>query len=587
MRIIPLIYTLSVLALPLAAQQSSDAIAPEIRTALATKATGAPVQADNWMVVAANPLAVQSGARVLRDGGTAADAMVAVQSVLGLVEPQSSGLGGGAFLVWYDGATGAITTLDGRETAPMAATPTLFHDGTGTPLKFYDAVVGGLSVGTPGTPALMAAAQTRWGKLAWSDLFSEAISLADSGFTVSPRLAAMVKYDQKRLSRFPRTAAYLLPDGKPVTAGEILDNTAYATSLRALSKHGIKAFYTGAIAKGIVDTVQNAPGNPGVLSMGDLRHYRVKERAAICAPYRSYEVCGMGPPSSGALSIGQILGLLNPFDLAALGANSPESWRLIGDASRLAFADRGQYIADSDFVPMPTKGLIDPAYLASRSALLRRDTALPEVAPGNPPFDHALNWSPDDSLELPSTSHISIVDRFGNALSMTTTIENAFGSRLITPGGYFLNNELTDFSFRTHREGVPIANRLEPGKRPRSSMAPTIVLKDGKPVMVLGSPGGSRIIGYVAKTIIAHLDWNLNIQAAIDLPHLINRFGIYDLESGAVAETMTKPLAEALMSWDFEVKLRNLNSGIHAISLSLGQLSGGADHRREGIAIGE
>jgi len=587
MRVFTLIYTLTVLAMPSFAQQSSDAVAPEISTALATKASGTPVKADNWMVVAANPLAVQSGARVLRAGGTAADAMVAVQSVLGLVEPQSSGLGGGAFLVWYDGKTGDITTLDGRETAPMAATPTLFQDRTGAPLKFFDAVVGGLSVGTPGTPALMATAQRRWGKLAWSDLFSEAISLADTGFPVSPRLAAMVSYDQKRLSRFPKTAAYLLPTGNPVKAGELLDNPAYAASLRALSEQGAKAFYTGKIAQGIVDTVQNATGNPGVLSMADLRQYTIKERAAICAPYRGYEVCGMGPPSSGALSVGQILGLLNPFDLAKLGATAPESWRLIGDASRLAFADRGRYMADSDFVPMPTKGLIDPAYLASRSALLMRDTALEKVAAGNPPFDHALNLSPDDSLELPSTSHISIVDRFGNALSMTTTIENAFGSRLITPGGYFLNNELTDFSFRTHRDGVPIANRLEPGKRPRSSMAPTIVLKDGKPVMVVGSPGGSRIIGYVAKTIIAHLDWNLDIQAAIDFPHLINRFGTYDLEAGTTAETITNPLAKALLSLGFEVKSRNLNSGLHAISLSAGQLSGGADHRREGIAIGD
>ena len=276
-----------------------------------------------------------------------------------------------------------------------------------------------------------------------------------------PRHAAVVSYDQKRLNRFPSTAAYLLPDSKPVKAGDTLHNPAYAASLRTLGGQGAKAFYTGAIAQGIVDTVQKAPGNPGVLSLGDLRHYAVKERVAVCAPYRSYEVCGMGPPSSGALTVGQILGLLTPYDLGALGVTAAESWRLIGDASRLAFADRSRYMADSEFVPMPTKGLTDPAYLASRSALLEGDTALKEVTAGDPPFDHALNWSPDDSIELPSTSHISIVDRYGNALSMATTIENAFGSRLITPGGYFLNNELTDFSFRTHRDGVPIANRLD------------------------------------------------------------------------------------------------------------------------------
>ena len=572
-----------VLALPLGAQEAADAVAPEAATSLEAKAAGSPVRADNWMVAAANPLAVQAGARVLRDGGSAADAMVAVQAVLGLVEPQSSGLGGGAFLVWYDAASGQVTTLDGRETAPFAVTPTLFQDENGEPLKFFDAVVGGLSVGTPGTPALMEAAHQRWGKSDWASLFTEATELAENGFTVSPRLAGLVENDAERLSTFPATSAYFLPGGTPIAEGDTLVNKAYAETLRIIASDGAAAFYDGPIADGIVQTVQNAEGNPGVLAQQDLSIYAIKERAPVCVTYRAHDVCGMGPPSSGALTVGQILGMLESYDLAALGAENPESWRLIGDASRLAFADRGRYMADSDFVPMPTQGLVDPDYLSNRAALLGGDDALPEVSAGSPAFDHALLFADDTSLELPSTSHISIVDAQGNALSMTTTIENGFGSRLMAPGGFLLNNELTDFSFRTHTDGVPIANRVEPGKRPRSSMSPTIVMQDGAPVMVVGSPGGSRIIGYVAKTIIAHLDWGMDVQAAVAMPHLVNRFGTYDVEEGTSAEA----LAEPLTALGYEVNARALTSGLHAIAIGADGLEGGADPRREGIAIGE
>ena len=572
-----------VLALPLGAQEAADAVAPEAATSLEAKAAGSPVRADNWMVAAANPLAVQAGARVLRDGGSAADAMVAVQAVLGLVEPQSSGLGGGAFLVWYDAASGQVTTLDGRETAPLAVTPTLFQDENGEPLKFFDAVVGGLSVGTPGTPALMEAAHQRWGKSDWASLFTEATELAENGFTVSPRLAGLVENDAERLSTFPATSAYFLPGGTPIAEGDTLVNKAYAETLRIIASDGAAAFYDGPIADGIVQTVQNAEGNPGVLAQQDLSIYAIKERAPVCITYRAHDVCGMGPPSSGALTVGQILGMLESYDLAAWGAENPESWRLIGDASRLAFADRGRYMADSDFVPMPTQGLVDPDYLSNRAALLGGDDALPEVSAGSPAFDHALLFADDTSLELPSTSHISIVDAQGNALSMTTTIENGFGSRLMAPGGFLLNNELTDFSFRTHTDGVPIANRVEPGKRPRSSMSPTIVMQDGAPVMVVGSPGGSRIIGYVAKTIIAHLDWGMDVQAAVAMPHLVNRFGTYDVEEGTSAEA----LAEPLTTLGYEVNARALTSGLHAIAIGADGLEGGADPRREGIAIGE
>ena len=579
-----------------AAQQSTDATAPEgaapvgfptldgaALEAWTTKASGAPVSAPNWMVAAANPLAVEAGAEVLAQGGTAADAMVAVQAVLGLVEPQSSGLGGGAFLVWYDAASGEVTTLDGRETAPLAATPRLFQDDAGEPLKFWDAVVGGRSVGTPGTPALMEAAHGRWGSQPWDALLQPAIDLATDGFTVSPRLAALVAADieKGRLNRFPTTFEYFAPGGTAVAAGDTLVNAPYAETLQALAEGGAAAFYTGPIATDIVATVQGAEGNPGVLSETDLAIYSVKERTPVCVSYRAHDVCGMGPPSSGALTVGQILGVLDSYDLGSLGPNSAEAWRLIGDASRLAFADRGRYMADSDFVPVPTTGLVDPAYLAERGAVLQGENALTEVAAGAPTFDHALLWADDESLELPSTSHISIVDAAGNALSMTTTIENGFGSRLMVRG-FLLNNELTDFSFRSHSEGLPIANRVAPGKRPRSSMSPTIVLKDGALKMVVGSPGGSRIIGYVAKTIIAHLDWGLDAQAAVSLPHAVNRFGTYDLEAGTEAEAMSAEL-EAM---GYEVNVRDLTSGLHAIVVGDG-LSGGADPRREGIALGQ
>ncbi len=573
------------LTFPALAEQAADAIALETASAQAAKGAGTPVEAKTWMVAAANPLAVQAGAKILEAGGSAADAMVAVQAVLGLVEPQSSGLGGGAFLVWYDAGTGEITTLDGRETAPMAATPRLFQDAAGAPLKFFDAVVGGLSVGTPGTPALMAQAHKRWGRSDWASLFEDAIRLGDEGFAVSPRLASLVASDVERLSRFPRTAAYFVPEGTPIAEGDLLKNEAYADTLSRIAGEGVQVFYKGEIAQGIIDTVQNASGNPGVLALRDLENYEVKQRAAVCATYKAHDVCGMGPPSSGALTVGQILGMLDQFDLAALGAENPQAWRLIGDASRLAFADRGRYIADSDFVPVPTEGLVDPAYLKSRAELLNTDggMALQEVAPGAPAFDHALLWADDQSLELPSTSHISIVDAEGNALSMTTTIENGFGSRLMAPGGFLLNNELTDFSFRTHVDGVPIANRVEPGKRPRSSMAPTIVLKDGSPVLVVGSPGGSRIIGYVAKTIIAHLDWGMDVQQAVALPHLVNRFGAYDMEEG----TSATQLSDSLTDLGYELNTRALTSGLHAISIHDSGLRGGADPRREGIALGD
>lgn len=587
-----LIYAVSafcVVAPMASAQQATDEVAPESGTPTVSPAdidlvgeTASGIKSKNWMIATANPLASETGAAILRNGGNAIDAMVAVQLMLGLVEPQSSGLGGGAFLVYWDATNKRLTTFDGRETTPMAATPTLFQDENGEPLKFFDAVVGGRSVGVPGTPMLLEAVHGRYGSMPWATLFDSAINLADTGFEVSPRLASSIAKDQERLSRFEHTKAYFFrEDGTPLQAGDNLANVNYANTLRMLSQQGTEAFYKGDLAQEIVKTVQTAPGNPGVLTMDDLAAYRIKERTPICVTYRGYDVCGMGPPSSGALTVGQILGTLRAYDLKGLGPNSAQAWRLIGDASRLAFADRGRYMADSDFVPMPTKGLIADGYLANRGVLLR-ENRLEEVTPGKPEFDHALYQADDDSIELPSTSHFVIRDRAGNVVSMTTTIENGFGSRLMA-GGFLLNNELTDFSFRSHAKGYPIANRVEPGKRPRSSMSPTMVMRNGLPYMAVGSPGGSRIIGYVAKTLIAHIDWGLSLQSAINMPHLINRFGTYDLEAGTAAEN----LASALEALGYTVSVRDLNSGLHGIVINDDRLIGGADPRREGTVIGE
>lgn len=576
---------------PASAQQAADTVAPEAGTDATSDAPvsidlvgteAANVRSRNWMIATANPIASEAGATILRNGGNAIDAMVAVQLSLGLVEPQSSGIGGGAFLVYWDAENSRLTTFDGRETAPMSATPTLFQDADGNPLKFFDAVVGGRSVGVPGTPKLLEAVHGRYGSMPWATLFDGAIGIAEMGFAVSPRLAALIEADKDRLSRFEDTKAYFFKDdGTPLKTGDTLVNQAYADTLRLISEQGTDAFYKGPIAEQIVKAVQSAPGNPGVMAMEDLAAYRLKERAPICLDYRGFDVCGMGPPSSGALTVGQILGTLRAYDLKGLGPNSAQAWRLIGDASRLAFADRGRYMADQDFVPMPTKGLIADGYLANRGVLLRENRLL-EVSPGQPEFDHALYQADDESIELPSTSHFVIRDAAGNVVSMTTTIENGFGSRLMT-GGFLLNNELTDFSFRTHKDGYAIANRIEPGKRPRSSMAPTIVMKGGTPYLAIGSPGGSRIIGYVAKTLIAHIDWGLNLQTSINMPHLVNRFGTYDVEAGTAAEA----LAPALEELGYKVNVRDLNSGLHGILVGEKWLTGGADQRREGTIIGE
>ncbi|MGB6118880.1 MAG: gamma-glutamyltransferase [Mesorhizobium sp.] len=568
------------LASAASAQLATDQIAPEGQTGIAEKAA---VTANRHMVVAANPLAAKAGNDILQAGGSAADALVAVQTVLGLVEPQSSGIGGGAFLVWYDAATGKVTTFDGRETAPAAATGQLFVGPDGKPLKFFDAVVGGRSVGTPGVVRLMETAHTRYGKLDWKAILAPAIDMARTGFTVSERLAALVAADTDLLAGQPTTKDYFYPGGVALKSGDVLRNDAYANTLETIAESGADAFYTGPLADDLVKAVRGHAGNPGLLAAEDLQAYKVIERTPICAPYRGYEICGMGPPSSGAIAIGQILGLLEPFDMRALGPDDPQSWRLFGDATRLAFADRERYVADTDFVTMP-KGLLNRDYLLARSATLRRDTALArdEVKPGDPPWDKAEIRRDAPALDMPSTTHFVIVDDAGNIASMTSSIENGFGARLMT-GGFLLNNQLTDFAFEPNDGDRAVANRVEPGKRPRSSMSPTIILKDGKPVHALGSPGGSSIIPYVAKTIVALIDWDMDMQQAISLPHKINRFGPYDLEAGTTAVE----LAHDLEAFGYQTAVKEHNSGLHGITISPSGLTGGADPRREGVAVGD
>ena len=560
--------------------QATDAFAPEQSTGTEHKSL---VTSKHWMVNAANPHASQVGAQIMREGGNAIDAMVSMQLMLGLVEPQSSGIGGGAFMVYWDAKKQKLTSFDGRETAPLDAKPSLFLDEKGEPLKFYDAVVGGRSVGTPGVVKLLWETHQRYGKLPWGKLIEPIAKVAENGFKISPRLAQLIAGDQQKLSRYPDTRRYFFnADGSPKTEGTLLKNPEYAATLKAIAKGGADAFYQGKIAQDIVDHVQTAKGNPGVLSQKDFDTYQVKQREPVCTGYESYDICGMGPPTSGGMTVGQIVAMTQYFDLPKWGPNDARSWQVIADASRLAFADRDQYIADEDYVPVPKEGLLNRDYLKQRAELIQPGKALTKVEPGKPEWQQAQVRSPDESIELPCTSHFNIIDRDGNVVSMTTSVENVFGSRLMVHG-FILNNELTDFSFRTQVDGKPVANRVEPGKRPRSSMSPMIILHDKKPYMAIGSPGGSRIIGYVAESLIAHLAWGMDIQQAVSLPHILNRFGQMEIEKGTSAEKWV-PQFEAQ---GYEVKVQDLNSGLHAIRVTDHGLEGAADPRREGISIGE
>ncbi|WP_334189275.1 gamma-glutamyltransferase [Noviherbaspirillum sp.] len=547
--------------------------------------------ARKYMVAAANPLATEAGYQVLKAGGSAVDAAIATQMVLTLVEPQSSGIGGGAFLMHFDGT--AVKAFDGRETAPASATEKLFQTSDGKAMPFIEGVVGGRSVGVPGVLRMLELAHKEYGKLPWASLFAPAIKLAEDGFAVSPRLAGLLKTEQ-HLRKDPVALAYFYDrGGNPWPVGHVLKNPELAKVFRDIAAQGADAFYRGPIARDIEAKVKTHPTNPGGLTAADMAAYQAKVRDPICTDYKSWTVCGMPPPSSGGIALAQMLGMLELKDIRAMaprdGMPTAEAIHLFSEVGRLAYADRGRYVADTDFVPLPgssAKPLLDKRYLAERAGLIT-DKSMGQAKYGIPPGVNVA-WGLDNSPELPSTSHISIVDAAGNALSMTTTIEDAFGSRQMVRG-FLLNNQLTDFSFDAADANGPIANRVQPGKRPRSSMAPTLVFDKGTRKLVLstGSPGGSAIINYVGKVLVGTMDWGLNVQQAISLPNFGSRNGPTELEQGRASDA----LVEQLKSMGHNVRVMEQTSGLQGImrlTIHGEELwFGGADPRREGIVKGD
>lgn len=560
-----------------------------------------------FAVAAANPLATDAGYQILRAGGSAVDAAIAVQMVLALVEPQSSGIGGGAFMMHFNGAE--VEAFDGRETAPAAVNEGLFLGPDGKPMAFYDAVVGGRSVGTPGTVRMLEMVHRQYGTMPWTTLLEPAIVLAESGFKVSARLNALLK-TEVHLKKDPVAAAYFYkPDGTPHDVGYVLRNPALAAVLRKVAATGSKALHEGEVAQAIVNKVRQHAGNPGQLSMADLADYKAIKRPALCHDYRAnardYRICGFPPPSSGAIAIGQILGILNQTNAAQLplenGLPSAPWLHLYTEAARLAFADRAQYLGDPDFVAPPAGSwlsLLNPEYLAERARLIGQGpdaSSMKTAKPGTPKGTPTAFAPMPEQIEY-GTSHISIVDGNGRAVAMTSTIEDAFGARQMVnvqpglSGGFLLNNELTDFSFAPRDgAGLPVANRVESGKRPRSSMAPTLVFDKGTGAVLMsgGSPGGALIIHFVAKTVYGVLNWGMAPQTAINLPNFASLNGPTVLEEKRFPPTTT----DALKARGHEVREANMTSGLQAISRSPNQARpawlGGADPRREGIVMGD
>ena len=542
------------------------------------------------MVVAAHPLAAEAGRRILREGGGAVDAAVAVQLVLSLVEPQSSGIGGGAFMLYFDGDSdgkGVVTAYEGRETAPAAASPTMFLDSAGNELPFPVSNFGGLPVGVPGALRMLETAHAEHGRLAWADLFAPAIELAENGFEITPRLYFLLDQFANFARAEPFRQHYYDASGRAHETGYRLVNPEYARTLRALAAEGAAALHTGPIAQAIVATVADNPISKGTMTLEDLRDYRAHEGEALCAPYRAFRICGPQLPSSGGITVLQTLGILAPFDLAAAKPSTAASIHLIADASRLAFADRNFYLADPAFVDVPVAALLSPTYIAERARLVDPRAALRAVSPGRPVALAAWNYAPAPFSELSSTSHFSIVDEWGDAVSMTTSVQNAFGSQLMV-GGFILNNQLTDFAATPVRNGLPVANRPEGGKRPLSSMAPMLVFDDqGRLRLMIGSPGGARIINYVVQVLVGVLDWEMNVQQAVAAPHFLAQQALVELEEGTglIGETA------ALEALGHRVGPRNLNSGLHGIVIEYTAdgriLWGGVDPRREGVALGD
>lgn len=573
-----LAFSLTLLALPvLASQTPREVREPEAATGHQIKQQ---VTGKQFMVAAANPYAAQAGQTILAQGGSAVDAAIATQLVLTLVEPQSSGIGGGTFMLYYNKQHNKLTSFDGRETAPSHADETLFLDKDGNAAPWIEAVVGGRSVGVPGILHAFANAHKQYGKLAWAELFKPAIALAEQGFVVSPRLHALLaKQINPGVTKLPVIRDYFFPDGKPLAVGTVKKNQPLADLYKQIAAVGIDAFYKGDNAQKMVSAVKNSVVAPGTLAMTDLANYQSKQRDAVCTPYHAYKVCSMAPPSSGGVAVLQILALLEDKNMGQYQPNSAQALHYFSQASRLAFADRNVYMGDPDFADIPTAELLEKRYVKQRAELISERDQKAEAGQPRP----LLSYAQDDAYELPSTSHVSIVDSEGNAVSMTSSIEMAFGSTVMV-NGYILNNQLTDFALSPRKNGKLLANRVEAGKRPRSSMSPVMVFnKDGSLRLVVGSPGGSRIINYVAQVVIGVLDWQLTAQQAIDLPRITNRNSYTSLEKGTAIESIIA---------DFEkrghtVKVVDLNSGLHAVELVNGNLVGAADPRREGIALSE
>ena len=531
------------------------------------------------MVAAANPLAAQAGFKMLKEGGSAIDAAVAIQAVLGLVEPQSSGVGGGAFLTYYDAKTGKVTAYDGREAAPAADGPGTFLKPDGTPQPFFDAILSGRSTGPPGVVAMLGLAHKQHGRKPWNTLFGEAERLASQGFTVSPRLAGFITTPVPQ-AKAPDVVAYFTkPDGTLFKAGDTLRNPAYARTLAAIAAGGPRTIYEGPIAERIAARVQRDPG--GTLTVADLKAYQAKAHAGLCRPYRIYVICVPPAPSGGPVVL-EMMGILERTDIDKRGPSDPVAWFEIAQAERLAYADRDRYMGDPAYVTVPTEGLLSKPYLDARAALIG-ETAGPPPQAGTPPG--APGPGSDATREPGGTSHFVVVDHEGDVVSMTTSVESIFGSGRMVDG-FFLNNQLTDFSFSPKdREGRPAANAVAAGKRPRSSMTPVIVLdRAGKFVAALGSPGGGAIPSYNTKTLVGVLDWKLPMQTAIALPNIIANGGQFNAEADKMAPGVVQGLAARGITLTGG---RGENSGLHGIMSRGGTLAGGADPRREGVVLGD